>query len=84
MLPQNHGREHAAPPRRDQNERALVAWGPGGIPHSLQQRVVIVSHAKLIVSDSKHTCYLNYKIYKSYYISLDLFLQVEHEYNNKK
>jgi len=84
MPPRNHGREHAAPPRRDQNEGALVAWGPGGIPRSLRQRVVIVSRAELVVSDSEHACYLNYKIYKSYYISLDLFLRVEHEYNNKK
>jgi len=72
------------PPRRDQNEGALVAWGPGGILRSPRQRVIIVFHTELVVSDSEHTCYLNYKIYKSYYISLDLFLQVEHEYNNKK
>jgi len=51
---------------------------------NLQQRVVIVSHAELVVSDSEHTCYFNYIIYITYYIPLDLFLQVEHEYNNKK
>jgi len=39
---------------------------------------------QLIVSDSEHTCCLNSIFYITYYISLNLFFWVEHEYNNEK
>jgi hypothetical protein len=56
-------------------------------PGNLQRRVVVVSHGELVVSHSEHTLLFNYIFYITYYISLDLFLRVEHEYNeynNKK